>query len=175
MSVDGLNTARAEEIMGQVRRRLRREALFPTQNSAVRWYSGPPSVWDDGGLHRDQANSSEELADRLRALYGSLDGSFARSSAEIGEMPPVANTFRGTVGRFGIGILQRLLWWYTRSLKDFAGSVGTHLQGSTEAIEVLSSVLRTQQLEIASLREEVLILRENQSRDARFCRPENPQ
>jgi hypothetical protein len=170
MSVDRLNTARAEDILGQVRRQLRREVLFPIQSRAVRLYSGPTCVWDGGSSQRDQADSSEELADRLQALYRSLDDSFAISSAEIGEMPAVAPTFRGAVGRFAIGILQRLLWWYTRSLRNFAGSVGTHLQSSTEAIEVLSCMLRMHEIEIASLREEVLILRESQ-----LDRPENPR
>jgi hypothetical protein len=170
MSVDRLNAARAEDILGQVRRQLRREALFPLQNTAVRWYWGPPRVWNSGSPERSQANGSEELADRLQALYKSLDGSFAISSAEIGEMPAVAPTFRGAVGHFAIGILQRLMWWYTGSLRNFAGSVGTHLQGSTEAIEVLASLLRMQQIEIASLREEVVRLRGNQ-----LDRPENPR
>src|ERR1700680_396662 len=138
MFVNRLNTARAEDILGHVRRQLRREALFPMQTSAVLLYSGPPCVWDSGSPQRGQANGSEELGDRLQALYRSLDGSFAISSAEIGEMPAVAHTFRGAVGRFAIGILQRLMWWYTRSLRNFAGSVGTHLQGSTEAVELLA-------------------------------------
>jgi hypothetical protein len=170
MSIDRLNAARAEDILGQVRRQLRREALFPMQNNAVRLYSGPPRVWDSGSPLHGQANGSEELADRLQSLYRSLDSSFAVTSAEIGEMPAVAHTLRGIAGRFAIGILQRLMWWYTRSLRNFAGSVGTHLQGSTEAIEVLSCMLRMHQIEIASLREEVLILREHQ-----LGRPENPR
>jgi hypothetical protein len=168
MSVDRLHTAHAEDILGHVRRQLRREVLFPTRTSAVRWYSGPPCVWDSGP-QRGPANGSDELGDRLQALYRSLDGSFAIGSAGIGEMPAVAHTFRGAMGRFAIGILQRLMWWHIRSLKNFAGSVGTHLQDSTEAIEVLSCMLRMHQIEIASLREEVLVLREHQ-----LDRPENP-
>ncbi len=85
-------------------------------------------------------------------------------------MPAVAHTFRGKVGRIAIDALQRLMWWYTSSLKNFAGSVGAHLQGSTETIEVLSSMVRVQQLEIAALREEILILREHQ-----IERAENPR
>ncbi len=77
-------------------------------------------------------------------------------------MPAVAHTLRGKVGSIAIDILRRLMWWYTRSLQNFAGSVGAHLQASTEKIEILSTMVRTQQIEIASLREEVLILREKQ-------------
>jgi hypothetical protein len=149
--------------VGQVRRQLRREALFPQGNKAVRLYSGPPRVWSSGGpSSNDYGNDSEELADRLRDLHRSLDDRFANSSSEIGEMPAVAPTLRGKVGAVAIDILRRLMWWYTRSLKNFAGSVGAHLQASTETIEVLSAMVRMQQVEIASLREEVLILRENQ-------------
>jgi hypothetical protein len=169
MSVDRLHTARAQDILRQVQRQLRREALFPMESGAVRWYLGPPRVWSSGGAQSGQVNGPEELTGRLQALYTSLDGGFGISSADIGEMPPVAHTFRGAAGRFAIGILQRLMWWYTRSLRSFAGSVGTHLQASTEAIEVLSHMLRVQQTEISSLREEVRILRQNQT-----DRPESP-
>jgi hypothetical protein len=65
------------------------------------------------------------------------------------------------VGRLAIGILQRLLWWYTRSLKHFAESLGSHLQGSTETIEVLACTLEMNRMEIAALREEIRALRES--------------
>ena len=168
MAVDKLSTARAEDILGQVRRQLRREVLFPVRNSAVRLYLGPPRVWESGGAHQSQANGSDELAGRLQALYRSLDDGFAASSAEIGQMPAVSPTLRGTVGRIVIGAIQRLLWWHTGSLKNFAHSVGAHLQSSTETATVMACMLRINQMEIAALREEVRILRES-----RLSRTEN--
>ncbi len=167
MSAGRLSSFRAEDIIGQVRQQLRRDALFPTLNRAVKVYSGPPRVWGSGSVQQDQTNGSGELAERLLALYRSLDGGFAASVAEIGEMPAVAPTLRGTVGRIAIGFLQRLMWWYTGSLRNFARSVGTHLQGSTEAIEVLLYMLRANQIEIEALREEVRRLRAERPEDHR--------
>jgi hypothetical protein len=162
MSADQLHTARAEDILGQVRRQLRREVLFPRQHSAVRFYSGSPRVWNSGMARPSQANTSEELAEGLQVLYKSLDSGLAASTAEIGEMPEVPPTLRGAVGRIAIGILRRSMWWYTSPLKHFAQSVRTHLQGSTEIIEVLSCMLEMNRMEIAALREEIRLLREQQ-------------
>lgn len=161
--METLSPARAEDILGQVRQQLRRETLFPANHSAIRMYSGSPRVWNSGVARRRQAAPSEEIAERLHGLYTSLDAGFASAVAEIGEMPGAAPTLRGAVGRVAIGIMQRFMWWYTRSLKGFAGSVRTHLQGSTEAIEVLACMLEMNRIEIAALREEVRTLQEKQS------------
>ncbi|GEM_PF-2523544 len=162
MAMDKLSTARAEDILGQVRRQLRREVLFPVRNSAIRLYIGTPRVWESGGAQQSHTIGADELAERLQATYRSLDNGFAASAAGIGQMPDVAPTLRGTVGRIVIGVIQRLLWWHTGSLKSFAHSVAAHLQNSTETVEVMACMLRINQLEISALREEVRILRENQ-------------
>lgn len=162
MSVDRLSPARAEDILGQVRRQIRREVLFPIRHTAVRLYTGVPRVWNSGVAKRSQQSSSEELAERLEGLFSSLDVGFAASAREIGEMPAPAPTLRGTVGRFAITVLQKLLWWYTRSLKQLAESTGNHLQASTEAIELLACMTEANRREIAALREEIRGLREAQ-------------
>src|SRR5689334_14165140 len=114
MSVDTLSPARAEDILGQVRGQLRREVLFPVQHTAIRWYSGSPRVWNSGVARRGPTRPSDEFAERLQVLYASLDTRVAASAVGIGEMPAPAPTVRGAVGRVAIGVLQRLLWWYTR-------------------------------------------------------------
>jgi hypothetical protein len=170
MSVDRLSNARAEDILGQVRRQLRREVLLPMHHRAVRLYSGSPRVCNNGGTQPGQANISGELAERLQELYSSLDDGFAASAAEIGGMPAPAPTLRGGIGRFAIRILQRLMWWYTRSLKHFAQSLGIHLQSSTETIEELACMVQMNRIEIAALREEIRLLGENKP-----GRPEIPR
>ena len=153
----------AEDIIDQVRRQLRRELLLPMRNSPVRLYAGAVRIWRSGAPKADApriSKDSEEMAERLQAMYTSLDSGFAAGTAGIGEMPPVTRTLRGTAGRVVIGALQRLMWWYTRSLQRFAEAVGAHLQDSTEAIENLACLQEANRIEIAALREEVRRLRE---------------
>lgn len=161
MSVDTLSPARAEDILGQVRGQLRREVLFPVHHTAIRWYSGSPRVWNSGVARRGPTRPSDDVAERVQGLYTFLDTRLGASAAELGEMPAPAPTIRGAAGRVAIGVLQRLLWWYTRSLKHFAGSLGTYLQGSTETIEVLACTVEINRIEIAALRDEIRVLRES--------------
>ena len=79
-------------------------------------------------------------------------------------MPPATATVRGLFGRVVIGALQRLLWWYTRSLHHFAESVGMHFHDATEAIESLACMQEAHRIEVAALREEVRRLRESSVR-----------
>jgi hypothetical protein len=166
MSVDSKSRpVEAEDILNQVRRQLRRESVLPARTAtAVRFYSGPVRNWrggaGDGGALRT-ADDSEEVAERLRALYLSLDSRFATSVAGIGAMPPIIPTWRGFVGRAAIGVLQRLLWWYTRSLQRSAETVGLHLHEMAELIESLAFLQEVNRLEVAALREEVWRLREH--------------
>lgn len=140
MSNDQRRQVRAEEILARVRRQLRlQELLREQQGDAI----------DNG-----------EIAEQLRGLCGYLDGGLAMDASRIGAMPPVSDSLRGRLGHFTIGILQRLLWWYTRSLEQFARSLGTHLEGTTAAVGTLACMVRDNQREIALLREEVKMLRE---------------
>ncbi len=164
MSVDNtVQPVEAEDIFGQVRRQLRRERLLPVRSSAVRLYSGAVRSWRAGGPEANPLRASgdtEEIAERLQALYTSLDLGFAASVARIGEMPPAMATVRGLLARAVIGALQRLLWWYTRSLQHFGESVGAHLHYTTELLETLACIEDANRAEVAALREEVRLLKE---------------
>ena len=82
----------------------------------------------------------------------------------------VDGTCRGYFGRVAIGVLQRLLWWYTRSLRHFVGSVGMHFHDTVEAIESLACMQEANRIEIAALREEVRRLREKSAGEERTGR-----
>jgi hypothetical protein len=157
-------TVEAEDIIDQVRRQLRREKLLPRRGAAIRFYSGGVVKSYRAASRKPAPPTSEdveEIAERVQTLYTSLESSFAASAAQIGEVPPVTATVRGFFGRVAIGILQRLLWWYTRSLHRFAATAGMHLHDTTEAIERLACMQEANRIEIAALREEVRRLREN--------------
>lgn len=154
----------AEDILDQVRRQLRREVFLPGRNSAVRLYSGATRRRRASGAKAGAPGTSEdfeEIIQRLQALYTSAGSDFAASVAQIGEMPPPRPTVRGLFGRVSIWGLQRLLWWYTRSLHHFAESVGGHLHDTTEALESLALMQEANRIEVAALREEVRRLRES--------------
>jgi len=165
-----LSPARAIDIFGQVRQTLRREALFPRHEGSVHLYTGVPRVWDPSDRPTNAACSSQELADRLRALYQSLKDGAEAAEDEIGRAPGVVPTLRGRVGAVAISIFQRLLWWYTDSLKTSARLTRTHLQVATETVEALACEVRVNQLQIAALQEELRLLRETLD-----SRSENPR
>ena len=158
MSKHQLRDARAKDILTRVRRQIRLEELLLEQEGWVL-----PGREKTSGEVSGGEEDIGEMAEQLRALYAYADDGFAANAAKIGAMPPVYPSFRGKIGHFTIGVLQRVLWWYTSSIEKFAHSLRTHLQGTTEAVGTLAWMLRANQREIAMLREEVRMLRERQS------------
>lgn len=145
MSNHQLRDTRADEILARLRWRVRLDEL----------------LLERGGGGGDTA----ELMDQLRSLSAHLDGDLASNASQIGTAPAVRSSLRGEIGHFGIGILRRLLWWYTSSLENFAYSLRRHMQGTTEALATMTSMLLANQREIARLREEVRVLRERRFDD----------
>jgi hypothetical protein len=153
----------AEDIFYQVWRQLRRDVLLPGHGTAIRFYSGAVRNWNAAGRQPTlrASEDAEEISGLLQTLYTSLNSSFADSVARIGGVPPVTATVRGYFGCVAIRVLQRLLWWYTRSLHHFVRSVGMHFHDTTEVIESLACMQEANRIEIAALREEVRLLRES--------------
>lgn len=155
-----LRDARAEEILARVRRRVRLETLLREQSGA----GDADAARTDGtaAAPAGGAHDIAELVDQLRSLYERLERDLARDASKIGAAPPERSSLRGEIGNFAIGILRRLLWWYTMSLDNFTYSLRTHLQDTTELLGTMTSMLLSNEREIAMLREEVRLLRERQ-------------
>ena len=153
-------TVEAAAILDQVSSRIRQEALIPERGSAVRFYSGPAH----GAGALDAADVFAETALRLEALQASLNRELDSAIARIGAAPPGAATVRGRLGAAAIAVLQRLLWWYTRSLHPFAGSVANQLQAELETLKSMARAQQTLRTELAALREEVSSLRADAAR-----------
>ena len=146
-----LVTVEAAAILDQVSSRIRQEELIPERGSAVRFYSGQAH----SAAALEAADVFAETALRLEALQASLNGELDSAIARIGAAPPGAVTLRGRLGAAAIAALQRLLWWYTRSLHPFAGSVANQLQAELEALKSMARAQQTLRTELAALREEV--------------------
>ena len=149
----------AVDILHQVSRQIRRDSVLPARTiSAVRFHFGPVQSWRGGvveGRAPEPLDDFEEAAHRLQVLYKSLDTSFATGVAQIGAMPPTVATWRGFLGRAVIRMLQRLLWWYTRSVQGYAESMGSHFHKTAEVLESLAYMQEVNRMEIVALRDEV--------------------
>lgn len=158
-----LDAVSAEDVFQQIRRHLRRERVAPSLGGAVRIYSGAVVDSTAGSVQSvDGAGYSlEEVIQRLHRLYDMLGPAFDVDVRKIGGAPPIAGGLRGALGHVTIRILRRLLWWYTRSLRHFAESVGVRMQASVAALETMAIAQAEVRLEIAQLREEVRSLRES--------------
>ena len=139
----------------QVSSRLRQEALLPEPGSAVRFYSGPAR----GAVALEAADVFAETALRIQALQLSLSAELESAIARIAAAPPTAATLRGRLGAAAIAALQRLLWWYTRSLHPFAGSVASQFQAELETLKSMAFALASLRAELDALRAEVRSLR----------------
>jgi hypothetical protein len=150
---DHLAPVDAAAILDQVSRRLRHDALLGTAGGGARFYTG--------GAHASLAVSSSagdeiaEIALRLQALQSSLDSGFVCAARRIGAAPPRAGSLRGRIGAAAIVTLQRLLWWYTRSLQGFADWLGVQHQSELEVLTALASAQEATRREVAALREEL--------------------
>jgi hypothetical protein len=162
-----LVTTDAAAIVEQVASRIRQEALIPERESAVRFYSGrarnrtsagpgrslhaPAEPNPEGRLPADLA----EIALRLEALQASLNADVINGIPRIGGCPSTAPTLRGRFGAAAVRILQRLLWWYTRSLQSFTDSLADQFQAELEALKSMVCAQAETRKELAALREEM--------------------
>jgi SAM-dependent methyltransferase len=73
-------------------------------------------------------------------------------ASRIGTVPEGPRTLRATVGKGIIRIMRRLLWWYTRSLEDFASSVTRQLQAQIAWLDSIEKEQRQDHGLIESLR-----------------------
>jgi hypothetical protein len=146
-----LVTVDAAAIFDQVSSRIRQEVLLPERGAAVRLYSGPAR----SAVTLEAADIFAETALRLQALQESINGELESAIARIGAAPPTATTLRGRFGAAAIAALQRVLWWYTRSLHPFAGSTASHLQAQLETLKCMACAQETMRAELAALRDEV--------------------
>ena len=150
-----LVTVDAAAILDQVSSRIRQELLIPERGTAVRLYSGPAR----SAVAFEADDIFAEIALRLQALQISLNGELESAITGIAAAPPVAATLRGRLGAAAIAALQRVLWWYTRSLHPFAGSVANQLQAQIETIRSMACAQEILRAELAALRDEVRSLR----------------
>jgi len=66
-------------------------------------------------------------------------GRIASATAEIARKPPVPDTLRGRAGARLIGILQRMLLWYSAPIIKFAHAVQETLQDYSSALQLLAA------------------------------------
>jgi hypothetical protein len=157
-----LVTVDAAAILDQVSSRIRQEALIPERGSAVRFYSGRVR----GAIAMEAADAYAGTALRLQALQMSLNRELESAITRIGAAPPHAGTLRGRFGAAAIAALQRVLWWYTRSLHPFADSVASQFQAELETLKSMAYAQESLRAELAALREEVRSLRADASQRA---------
>jgi hypothetical protein len=150
--------ADAEDIISQIHQWRRREQLGPSRSFAVSFHTGQPLRWAGAAGGPDSGASA--AASGIQGLHDALNSEFQASVSRIGELPPVIPTARGFLGRAAIRILQKLLWWHTRSLQFFGKAVGKRFDDELQVLTNLALEQAEMRAEIAALREEVSQLRE---------------
>jgi hypothetical protein len=89
-------------------------------------------------FHGQEAAGVRALTLRLRQLHSQLEA----RARELGDAPPAPSTPRARVGSFLISVLQRVLWWHTRSMQRFADLASRQ---AGEEVVVLERIARNQQ------------------------------
>ena len=148
----------AEDIVSQIHRLRMREQLEMRRGPAVSFHTGQALHWASAAGGPD--NGAGAAASGIQGMYDSLHSEFRVSVSRIGELPPVIPTARGFLGRAAIRILQKLLWWHTRSLQIFGEAVGKRFDDELQVLTNLALAQAEMRAEIAALREEVRQLRE---------------
>ncbi len=80
-----------------------------------------------------------------------LDSQLRAAVASLEEDPPTPQTLRGRLGRRAISAIRRLLWWYTKPLKRFAGITDQGFREHTAVVEHLAGLQEEQSRRIRSL------------------------
>src|SRR4051812_26463108 len=154
---DELVTVDAAAIIDQVSSRLRQEALLPEHVAAVRIHTGRAHQWNTPAAA--SGDSLAQIALRLRYLESGLQSRVEAAIRNLGAAPPSVLSLLGRFGAAAIPLLQRTLWWQTRSLPAFGDALAAPHHAELELL--LSIVLAQAEMrqEVDALRAEVARMR----------------
>jgi hypothetical protein len=153
-----LVTVDAASVLDQVSSRIRQEALLPEPGAAVRMHSGRVHYQWNTLTPSSVAAPDEDLTQlalRLRNLQSGLHFRIEAAIRNLGAAPPSAGSLRGRIGAAAILLLQRLLWWQTRSLHNFGDVLAAQHQAELELLKSIVLAQAEMRQEIDALRTEV--------------------